>query len=160
MIRGRGKRSTDAAGEASQSDDYASILSELATTPPEVIDRSLPNLVETLRTASEQESTERFRVGVSFSQRFTPLDYELDRIVELDDGARRRESLKEAVSRNHRYLRFTYPRDPEFDACAFRGALLTEMEREIDRSYGFTRSGQRADNGDHWWRTFLDRFRT
>lgn len=156
MIRGRGTQSTD---EAARSDDYASIQSELATMPPEVIDRSLPNLVETVKTASEQESTERFRVGVSFSQRFTPLDYELDRIVILDDGARRRESLKEAVSRNHRYLRFTYPRDPEFDACAFRGALLTEMERQIDRTYGFTRSSNPADNGDHWWRAFLARFR-
>ena len=113
-------------------DRYETIRREVAAIPSEDIAHRLPNLAETVANVSEEaDDTVRFHVGVSFTKAHAPLDYWLDRIVDDDDGVHVH-SLKPAVSREHFYLRFPYPPDPDFDACTLRGALLAAVERELD----------------------------
>ncbi|MDX1744605.1 MAG: hypothetical protein R3324_01595 [Halobacteriales archaeon] len=157
MIRSKGTTRLDPV-DAEISHNYSEIQSNLASMSAEVIDRSLPNLVDAIETASSRETTRRFRIGVSFSRQFRPLDYQLDRVYEGDEGGREIESIKEPVSTKHRYLRFTYPPDPSFDACALRGALLAVVEGEIARFAGEAWQAQPEPSEQSWVERFLGRF--
>lgn len=156
MIRSKGTSRFDPV-DTEVSRNYSEIQSNLASMPPEVIGRSLPNLVDTVAAESSIEGTRRFRIGVSFSRQFRPLDYQLDRVYESEEGGRAVESIKEPVSTNHRYLRFTYPRDPSFDACALRGALLAVVEGEIARFAGEAWQAQPPPPEESWIGRLLGR---
>lgn len=109
---------------------FVAVREELLSTPADDLARQLPNLVPTVIEVSKREDTDGLLLGVSFTRDHTPLDYELDRIVERADQYHR-EPVKEAISGDHRYLRFHYPPDPQFTATTLRGALLSAVEEEI-----------------------------
>lgn len=157
MIRSKGTSRFDPV-DAEVSNNYSEIQSNLASMPAEVIDRSLPNLVDSVAAESTRDDTRRFRIGVSFSRQYRPLDYQLDRVYDDEDGDREVESIKEPVSTNHRYLRFTYPQDPSFDACALRGALLAVVEGEIARFAGEAWQAQSFPEQRSWVGRLLGRF--
>lgn len=122
---------------------YLELRDELASLPAAELTHQLPNLVDKIATMSrETDNTIRFRAGVSFSKNQTLFDYHLTRVAEVN-GERHIEDLKSAVSRNHRYHRFSYPPDPQVDAKAIRGVLLAVLDREIKelelaRNHGHT----------------------
>lgn len=100
---------------------------------PQDIDHHLPNLIDTVRSASaEDNETIRFHIGISFTQDMTPLDYRIDQVI-IPEGREhtRIKSLKTAISRDHFYLSLPYPPDPDFTAHTFRGAMLAAVEHDI-----------------------------
>lgn len=132
--------------ERSQLQDIREAIRQL---PPEDLDRHLPNLIQTIRTASSDEpETVRFHIGVSFTQELTPLDYRIDQVVIPPDRDHTRvKSLKTRISRDHYYLSFPYPPDTGFSPSTLRGAILASIEHEIVYSnYGNVDSGTNASN--------------
>lgn len=109
---------------------YRNIRGAIQRTSADEIDHQLPNLVETIRDVSQDDDTVRFRVGISFTEMFTPLDYYLHRVVDADPG-RTDEVLKDRASDRHMYLEFQYPADPRFDKYALRGAMLSAADRKL-----------------------------
>lgn len=136
-------------------DRYEAVREQVRAMDPDAVDRQLPNLVATLADASaDDEETLQFVVGVSFSQNDTLLDYSLDRLVDVDGLDRPRvETLKPAVSLDHRYLTFPYPPDPQFDAGSLRGALIVSIEEELTRLGGSPDwyESDEPDDGGHAW---------
>lgn len=109
---------------------YRNIREAIQETSADDIGHQLPNLVEAVQDASSRRDTIRFRIGISFTEVFTPLDYYLQRIVD-SDGSRAVEGLKDRASKRHMYLEFSYPPDPHFDEHALRGAMLAAVDREL-----------------------------
>ncbi len=144
-------------------DRYEAIRERVRAMDDDDVARQLPNLVTTVAEAStDAEATLQFVVGVSFSQNDTPLDYSLDRLVDVEELDRPRvETLKPAVSPDHRYLTFPYPPDPHFDAGTLRGALLLSIEEELTRLGGspdWYGADEPDDSGRAWfvdlWKQF------
>lgn len=135
---------------------YRTIRDELVTTPADELAHQLPSLIEEIAEISQQDDTVRFLAGVSFTQNYTLLDYHLDRVVETEDG-RRVEEIKTAVSQNHRYLRFSYPADPAFDARALRGALLASLDRELRELERALDRAETDDSISDLWRLLSSR---
>lgn len=111
---------------------YASIKAALTSMSAEEIDRHLPNLTDTIaHLSAEHAETVRFEVGVSFTEDPKPLDYSIDHvIVSGKDNVLRTISRKDAISEDHFYLAFSYPRDPQFSPKTLRGALLSAIEQQ------------------------------
>lgn len=130
---------------------YRTIRDELVATPIDELGHQLSSLIRDITETSRRDDTIRFLVGVSFTRNYTPLDYHLDRIVETENDGRHVEEVKAAISQNHRYLRFSYPADPEFDAPALRGALLASLDRELrDLERTLDRAGTDDSISDLW----------
>lgn len=109
---------------------YRGIRDSIQDTSSDDINHQLPNLVDAVQDYSKRPNTVRFRIGISFTEDFTPLDYYLIRIVD-DDGDRSIHEVKERASNRHMYLEFHYPPDLRFDERALRGAMLTAVDREL-----------------------------
>jgi len=113
-------------------DHYQAIKEWLVEQTERDIRHNIPNLVEAIAEASTDPETVQFIGGVSFTRNHTPLDYRLDRIyAPADVDFYRRTSVKQPISRDHHYVEFIYPPDPNFDGAALRATLLTAIETEI-----------------------------
>lgn len=133
MTAERSSRSETSAATSTEVSQLHKIREAILETPAEDLEHHLPNLIETVRSASTEDvETIRFHIGISFSQELTPLDYRIDQVV-IPEGRdhTRIKSLKTAISRDHFYLSFPYPPDPDFSAMTFRGAMLAAVEHDI-----------------------------
>lgn len=136
---------------------YREVRDALLATSPDDFEHQLPNLVEEIATISQTtDDTLRFRIGVSFSQNQTLLDYQLSRVVEEENRVRV-EEIKAPVSQQHRYLQFIYPPDPEVEPNALRGAVLAMLEQELR---GLTQAQTQAHSKESiadLWRLLSDK---
>ena len=109
------------------------IRESLLQLDPEDLNHHLPNLVNTIRSATNEEvETIRFHIGVSFTQELTPLDYRIDQVIIPEGRTHTRiKSLKTAINRDHYYLSFPYPPDGRISASSLRGGMLAAVENEI-----------------------------
>lgn len=105
---------------------YADVRAALQEKPARDVARELPGLVDHLA----DDDADHYVVGVSFTKNDTCLDYAVERVTVDDDGEPRAETVKTPASGSHRYVQFTHPPDPGFDAAALRARLLGAVDEE------------------------------
>ncbi|MFB6299519.1 MAG: hypothetical protein ABEH65_04590 [Halobacteriales archaeon] len=154
---------SDASTEATELEEQLDALrSSLVSKPPHEVSREVGGLVEAVAAHSEPSGeTVRFEIGVSFTTNNTLLDYRLDRLVTSDDDGDdtlTRETIKSPINDDHVYITFSYPADPHFDAAAFRGALLSTIDRDLAESTPSTQ-GTATDRSSNILDWLIDLFR-
>ena len=114
---------------------FAEVAAALREKPAADVARELPGLVDAV--TDDEPEVDHYVVGVSFTKRHGCLDYAVDRVRrpesgEDGDGSEGPvvETVKEPASRSHRYVHFTHPPDPNFDAAALRARVLAAVDRE------------------------------
>ena len=105
---------------------YVDVAAALRKKQPEDVAREVPGLVDIV--AEADPGVDHFVVGVSFSTRHTRLDYAVE-AVRGDGEERTVETVKEPTAAGHRYVHFTHPPDPHFDAAALRARILSAVDR-------------------------------
>lgn len=103
---------------------YAAVADALREKPPDDVGRELPGLVDHV---TEDDDVDHYVVGVSFTKGHACFDYAVDAVRE-NDGDRVVETIKPPASESHRYVRFTHPPDPHFDASALRARLVAALD--------------------------------
>ena len=107
---------------------YADVRETLTHKEPRDVVRELPGLVDYVTDTAED--VDHYVVGVSFTKKHTCLDYAVDRVHLVDDGDPYVETVKTPASGSHRYVQFSHPPDPHFDAAALRARLLAAVDAE------------------------------
>ena len=106
---------------------YDDVRAALQAKPAADVARELPGLVDHL---TGDDEADHYVVGVSFTKNDTCLDYAVERVTVDEDGQPHTETVKTPASGSHRYVQFTHPPDPQFDAAALRARLLGAVDRE------------------------------
>lgn len=114
---------------------YDAVADALREREPATVAHELPGLVD--QVADDADGVDHYVVGVSFTKNRSCLDYAVDRVVYPDDDRAEAglddpvvESVKPPASERHRYVHFSHPPDPHFDAAALRALLIGALHRE------------------------------
>lgn len=105
---------------------YAAVADALREKSPDVVGHELPGLVDAVA-EEDRLDVDHYVVGVSFTKQHACFDYAVDAVRETE-GDRVVETIKPPASESHRYVRFTHPPDPYFDASALRARLVAALD--------------------------------